>query len=83
MASVEKELEVPSQLLTFSSDGWEALKPRSITEDELWQKLATAVPRARGNWGMLSVSTRYPSLPLSQKESLLMIGGQNVLRRGM
>jgi len=60
VAYVEKELEVPSESLTFSSDGREVPRPRSITEDELWRKLATAEPRAKGELGNAELEDEIP-----------------------
>ena len=57
---VEKELEVPLETRTISSNGREAPKPRSITEDELWRRLATAVPRTRGELGNAESEDEIP-----------------------
>ncbi|KAF8439658.1 hypothetical protein BGX38DRAFT_1273241 [Terfezia claveryi] len=47
----EKEINVPSESMTFSADGREIPKARSITEDKLWKKLASAKPRIIGELG--------------------------------
>jgi len=59
-SGVERDMTPPSEQLSFSTEGREEPRPRSITEDELWRKLVGAQRRQAGD---LPSAEEYENLP--------------------